>query len=57
MSRSGMLDLNVADEASADVLSPVNFQFTVALAPQAIAQAVHLQSNTTDKVAKAWGVA
>ncbi len=57
MSRSGVLDLNVADEASADVLSPVNFQFTVALAPQAIVQAVRLQSNTTDKVVKAWGVA
>jgi hypothetical protein len=51
------LALEVANEPSAEVQSPLNFMFNVSIKPQPSAQKITLASGDAMNVVRAWGIA
>lgn len=50
------LNLSVAEDPSSEVQSPLNYSFQFGMAPQPTAQTVTVQTSTTNKIVKAWGL-
>lgn len=51
------LNLSVADDASTEVQSPINFSFQIGIKPQPVAQTIHISTGEGKNVVKAWGIA
>jgi hypothetical protein len=54
--RQADLTLSVAEDASTEVQSPLNYAFHFGMAPQPTAQTLTVQTSTTNKIVKAWGL-
>jgi hypothetical protein len=50
------LNIAVADDASTEVSSPLNYAFQVGIKPQPEAQALHLATGSGKNFAKSWGL-
>lgn len=51
------LNVSVADDASTEVQSPLNYAFQTGVKPQPSAQTLHIATADQKPVAKAWGLA
>ena len=52
----GSNSLSIAENPETEVKSPVNFALLVDLAPQALAQTIHVADSPTNQAARRWGV-
>lgn len=55
--RGDELNISVADDASTEVQSPINYSFAIGIKPQPSAQVLHIATADQKTVAKSWGLA
>lgn len=55
--RGDELNVSVADDASTEVQSPINYSFQIGVKPQPSAQVLHIATADQKNVAKSWGLA
>jgi len=56
-SRGEDLNVSVADDASTEVVSPVNYSFQIGIKPQASAQRLYLATAYEKNIVRSWGLA
>lgn len=55
--RGDDLNITVADDASTEVQSPINYSFSIGIKPQPSAQTLHIATADQKTVVKSWGLA